>query len=106
MTCRPGVAAVFEEKLGITVARVIEIAPPSGETGNLPGLIDDLPRVRAQVQSSAAGRVVMIGAGLLGKTLALDAKRAGAIGIDLGSVLDLLARVNTRHEFLGLSADL
>jgi hypothetical protein len=106
VTCRPNLAPLLEEKLGIRVARIIAIAPPHKERVALSPLLDDIARVRAEVQASASGRVVVIGAGFLGKILALDAKRAGAIGLDFGAILDLLAGQHTRREFFSLGAGL
>jgi hypothetical protein len=60
----------------------------------------ELPRMLARWP----GLVVLVGAGILGKSYCLRVKELGGIGIDVGSLMDVWAGLKTRdnHKFDGL----
>lgn len=58
----------------------------------------------AVAQRARAGTLVLVGAGFLGKFYCLAAKRAGAVGVDIGSVTDLWMGFRTRPNFDGLQS--
>jgi hypothetical protein len=55
--------------------------------------LDIVERVRA---ASGPGVLVLIGAGIIGKILADEARSAGSVALDIGSVMDYLAGQKTR----------
>jgi hypothetical protein len=59
----------------------------------LPEIIDT---VVADVRAHAQGRLVVVGAGYLGKWIVHQAKLAGGIAVDLGSALDYWMGLRTR----------
>ncbi|QYK42295.1 MAG: hypothetical protein KF887_03990 [Paracoccaceae bacterium] len=69
--------------------------PGAAESGDLAGeplYPDALPRVRAQTLAAARpGLVMLIAAGSCAKPLCVDAAAAGAVALDLGSTMDVLA---------------
>ena len=86
------------------------LIPPAhsdlSETGYAAGLshIDDAyaPTMAALAERAGPGTLVLVGAGFLGKLYCLEAKRSGAVALDLGSVVDLWMGYRTRPNFEGL----
>ncbi len=74
---------------GATLAGQVHLpAPAHGE----PLFPEALPRLREEVRRvSAPGVVVLVGAGLLAKPLCAEAAENGAVALDLGAALDVLA---------------
>jgi hypothetical protein len=103
ISCHPGLAEIVEQRFGARVAASI-IVPPrhasmplfrgGAETSRfLPETVED---VAEQLGELPRGRLVLVGAGYLGKRLIDLAKARGGVALDLGSMLDHWAGVNTR----------
>jgi hypothetical protein len=50
----------------------------------------------AQLDADLSGRMVIVGAGYAGKVIVHEAKKRGAVALDLGSVLDYWIGASTR----------
>lgn len=90
--------AAFAERLaqafGARLAEVLEIPGQwrNGAQGAVRLYPHALPDLRARlVQVARPGRVVLVAAGLCGKGLCVDAAASGAVALDLGSIMDVLA---------------
>jgi hypothetical protein len=57
---------------------------------------DGYDRIMSNMAELAAGELVLVGAGVLGKSYCLAARAQGAVAIDIGSVMDGWAGVNSR----------
>jgi hypothetical protein len=67
------------------------------DEGDTPPLFQIYPRILAQVREAASpGTLVLVGAGIIGKFLAGEAREGGAVAIDVGSMLDYMAGSKTR----------
>lgn len=96
--------AAFAERLarafGARLAGVLEIPGQwgngaRGEVRLYPHVLPDL-RVRL-LQAACPGRVVLVAAGLSSKGLCVDAAAAGAVALDVGSVMDVWAGRGVRR---------
>lgn len=95
VSCR---GAAFHTRLaGAMGARLVaEVHVPgaanSGGIDGAPLFPDQLPRVTAEVMAAARpGVVMLVAAGVCAKALCLDAAAQGAVALDIGSVMDVLA---------------
>jgi hypothetical protein len=103
VSCHPGLADVVQQRFGVHVAGSILVPPRHASlpllrekpvaSGPLPDVIGfvaerlgDLPR----------NRLVLVGAGYLGKWLVDLAKTRGGVALDLGSIFDHWMGINTR----------
>ena len=103
VTCHPGLADAMKRTFGLAVSANVIIPPRHAsipfmserpDTPHiLPEVIDDIV---AQVRAHAAGRMVVVGAGYLGKWIVHQAKAAGGIALDLGSALDYWIGLKSR----------
>ncbi len=60
-------------------------------------LFEAYPHILPQIRAAAApGTLVLVGAGIIGKFLAGEARESGAVAIDVGSMLDYMAGSKTR----------
>ncbi len=64
---------------------------------------DAFDGVNARIDLISPGDVVLVAAGILGKSYCLRIKRNGGIALDLGSLVDLWMGYETRPSFTGLS---
>jgi hypothetical protein len=69
------------------------------EEGNRPPHYPDVYRsILSGIEAKGKGHVFLIGGGILAKAYCYAAKRAGGIGIDVGSVFDYWAGIPSREE--------
>lgn len=62
-----------------------------------PPLFEVYPQILTRIRETAGpGVLVLIGAGIIGKFLAGEAREGGAVAIDVGSILDYMAGLKTR----------
>ena len=67
--------------------------PPTAEIK----VFDTYPAIVEQVRaSSKPGTLVLVGAGIVGKIFAHEAKMRGAVALDVGSLLDYMVERKTR----------
>jgi hypothetical protein len=103
ISCHPGLAEIVEQRFGARVAGSI-IVPP--RHASIP-LLRDAPQASRRLPEIAGdvaerlgelprNRLVLVGAGYLGKWLIDVAKARGGVALDLGSVLDHWVGVNSR----------
>lgn len=89
------IAAVF----GVRVAQ-IAVPPEAKFSTELPAIRhypDRFEEVRLELRASIApGDIVLVGAGVLGKTYANEARACGATAYDIGAVFDVWAGLRTR----------
>lgn len=95
VSCRgPDFHARLAAAWGARLAAEVHI-PGAASNGDLTGeplFPDAFPRVQEAVRAAAGpGRLVLVAAGLCAKPLCLDAAGRGAVALDLGSALDVLA---------------
>jgi predicted Zn-dependent protease len=103
VSCHPDLPDAMRAQFGVETATHVLIPPRHysipllnrrAETPKiLPEVIDDIVR---DVCAAASGRVVVVGAGYLGKWIIHQARRAGGIALDLGSALDYWVGLKTR----------
>ncbi len=103
VSCHPGLAATVEQRFGVHVAANILVPPRFASipllretplaSGALPDVID---RVADKLGDLPRNRLVLVGAGYLGKRLVDMAKERGGVALDLGSIFDHWVGVNTR----------
>lgn len=67
----------------------------------LPEVLDE---VIAQLPGDLAGRLVVVGAGYAGKVIIHEAKKRGAVALDLGSIFDYWAGAATRSYLTAASS--
>lgn len=111
VSCHRSLERRFSEEFSIRVEENIIIPPrfasiPAFE--NVGPVAEPLPDILESVADllakSARGRLVLIGAGYLGKSLIHLAKTQGAVALDVGSVFDKWVGANTR-SYLDLAAE-
>ncbi len=103
ISCHPGLAAAVEQRFGVHVAGSILVPPRFASipllrqipsvSGALPEVIDD---VAEKLGDLPRNRLVLVGAGYLGKWLVDLAKVRGGVALDLGSIFDHWIGINTR----------
>lgn len=101
VSCHAALPDRMQSLFNVKVAAFVRVPPgdaslhrESHADGRL--LLDVLDDVVAQVESCARGRLVVVGAGYLGKWIVHRAKLAGGIALDLGSALDYWIGFKTR----------
>ena len=101
-SCHPALPDIFKERFGIALAQHVEVPPRHASLPTfgramgpkiLPEVLDD---VLAALPSDLAGRMVIVGAGYAGKAIVHEAKRRGAVALDLGSIFDYWIGAATR----------
>ncbi|HSZ74132.1 MAG TPA: hypothetical protein VK779_04875 [Rhizomicrobium sp.] len=103
ISCHPGLAEIIEQRFALRVVGNVLVPPRHAslpvikarisDTRNLPEMIDD---VASRLGDLPRGRLVIVGAGYLGKWLAGLAKARGGIVLDLGSIVDYWVGIRTR----------
>ena len=108
ITCHTDLANRLVARGRIRVRQTMLIPPAQSDlahTGydtrhaHFPVAFDEVNRM---IDTIAAGELVLIGAGFLGKLYALRVKERGGIALDVGSLLDLWMGFVTRPGFVGL----
>jgi hypothetical protein len=103
ISCHPELAATVQQRFGVRVAGNI-LVPPRFATIPLlrqkPAISGALPEVMEGVAEELGdlprNRLVLVGAGYLGKRLVDLAKQRGGVALDLGSIFDHWIGINTR----------
>jgi hypothetical protein len=103
VSCHPDLPEALKAAFGAGVAAnivvparhlTIPLLKKRAETAHiLPEIIDDVVN---EVRARAPGRMVVIGAGYLGKWIAHQAKLAGGVALDVGSAADYWMGLKTR----------
>lgn len=103
ISCHPGLADCIERKFGARVAGNIIVPPRHATIPQLrerPDTSRTLPEVIEEVAEALGelprNRLVLVGAGYLGKRLVDLAKMRGGVALDLGSIFDHWVGINTR----------
>jgi tetratricopeptide (TPR) repeat protein len=103
VSCHAGLPDAFRRRFGATIAQNIVVPPRHASLASfgmtemgpkiLPEVLDEMI---AQLPANLSGRMVIVGAGYAGKAIIHEAKRRGAVALDLGSVLDYWIGARTR----------
>jgi hypothetical protein len=103
ITCHPGLADVMKRRFGLNIAGEVLVPPRHAslplirrrisETRSLPEMIYE---VAGKLGDLPQGRLVIVGAGYLGKWLTGLAKERGGVALDLGSIVDYWVGIRTR----------
>jgi tetratricopeptide (TPR) repeat protein len=103
LSCHDGLPDVFAKRFGRNLAQNIVVPPRHASLGSfgmtqmgpkiLPEVLDD---TIAQLDANLSGCMVIVGAGYAGKVIVHEAKKRGAVALDLGSVLDYWMGAATR----------
>jgi hypothetical protein len=111
VSCHRALESRLAEEFSIRIEENIVIPPrfasipvfeDAGPVANpLPDILENVAEVLAK---SARGRLVLVGAGYLGKSLIHLAKTQGAVALDVGSIFDRWVGANTR-SYLDLAAE-
>ena len=103
VSCHPGLAEVVQQRFGVSVAGNIIVPPRHASLPLLrekPAASGPLPEVIGGVAERLGdlprNRLVLVGAGYLGKWLVDLAKTRGGVALDLGSIFDHWVGINTR----------
>jgi hypothetical protein len=110
ISCHPGLPDILERRYGARIAANIIVPPRHASipllrekptmSAPLPVVIED---VSEQLGELPRNRLVLVGAGYLGKSLVDLAKKRGGVALDLGSVFDHWVGINTR-SYLDLAS--
>ncbi|MGD0192671.1 MAG: hypothetical protein ABSD74_18180 [Rhizomicrobium sp.] len=103
VSCHPDLADFVQSRFGARVVGSLVLPPdrvsaPALKSGppdrhRLPDILDD---VADRMERIAAGRLVLVGAGYLGKWLVDVSRARGAVALDVGSVFDYWLGLTTR----------
>ena len=103
VSCHAGLADAFHKRFNATIVQNIVVPPRHASLASfgmtemgpkiLPEVLDETV---AQLPADLAGRMVIVGAGYAGKVIVQEARKRGAVALDLGSVLDYWIGANTR----------
>jgi tetratricopeptide (TPR) repeat protein len=103
VSCHAALPDAFRKRFKAGIAQNIVVPPRHaslasfGMTEMGPKILPDvLDETIAQLPSDLRGRLVIVGAGYAGKVIVREAKRRGAVALDLGSVLDYWIGAATR----------
>lgn len=109
ITCHPDLPDVLQSLFGVRTAQNVLIPPRSAtarlmrkrtmDTRTLPAMVEEVINAMDAV---AANRMVVVGAGYLGKWIADEARARGGVALDLGSMLDYWIGMKTR-SYLDIS---
>jgi hypothetical protein len=97
ITGRTELHEAFHRRLGRRLEAFIAVPvqgfiPPTLKESHF----DVFPLIKERLNQNLCGKLVLVGAGLFGKTYCDIAKTNGAVAVDLGSVFDILAGIETR----------
>jgi Tfp pilus assembly protein PilF len=103
VSCHTGLTDAFHKRFNATIVQNIVVPPRHASLASfgmtqmgpkiLPEVMDD---TIAQLGADLSGRMVIVGAGYAGKVIVQEAKKRGAVALDLGSVLDYWIGASTR----------
>ena len=103
ISCHPGLAEVVRQRFGVRVVGDIVVPPRFASipllrhrpqpSRFLPEIVEE---VAEQLGELPRNRLVLVGAGYLGKWLVEQARMRGGVALDLGSILDQWVGVSTR----------
>jgi tetratricopeptide (TPR) repeat protein len=103
VTCHPDLPDVLHSLFGVRTARSLLIPPRSAtarlmrkrttDSRTLPAMVEE---VIDTMETVVANRLVVVGAGYLGKWIADEARGQGGVALDLGSMLDYWIGLKTR----------
>jgi hypothetical protein len=103
VTCHPDLPDALRARFGIGTAANFVIAPRSAtarvlrkltaDTRTLPEMVRD---VLTAMGDTPRGRLVIVGAGYLGKWICDEARARGGVALDLGSIVDYWVGLKTR----------
>ncbi len=103
ISCHPGLADIVQQRFGMRIAGHVLIPPRHASLPVIKSRIADkrtLPQMIHEVAEKLGdlprGRLVVIGAGYLGKWLTGLARDRGGIALDLGSIVDYWVGIRTR----------
>lgn len=102
VSCHAGLPEHFARRFGARIAKNILVPPRHASLSTfgmemgpkiLPEVLDDMIEA---LGSDLGGRMVIVGAGYAGKVIVHEAKKRGAVALDLGSALDYWVGASTR----------
>ncbi|MEI9932815.1 MAG: tetratricopeptide repeat protein [Rhizomicrobium sp.] len=103
VSCHASLPDAFTKRFGVAIAQNIVVPPRHASLASfgmsamgpkiLPEVLDE---AIAQLPVNLHGRMVIVGAGYAGKVIVHEAKKRGAVALDLGSVLDYWIGASTR----------
>ncbi|HEY1707273.1 MAG TPA: tetratricopeptide repeat protein [Rhizomicrobium sp.] len=103
VTCHPDLPDALRSRFGVKTAANFVIAPRSAtarlmrkrtaDPRTLPEMVRD---VLASIGDAPRGRLVIVGAGYLGKWICDEARARGGVALDLGSIVDYWVGLKTR----------
>jgi tetratricopeptide (TPR) repeat protein len=103
VSCHASLPDAFHKRFNATIAQNIVVPPRHASLASfgmnemgpkiLPEVMDE---TIAQLPADLSGRMVIVGAGYAGKVIVHEARKRGAVALDLGSVLDYWIGASTR----------
>ena len=103
VSCHAGLPDVLRTRFGARIEKNIVVPPRHaslasfGRTQMGPKILPEvMDETIAQLDGDLAGKMVIVGAGYAGKVIVREAKKRGAVALDLGSVLDYWIGAATR----------
>jgi hypothetical protein len=103
VSCHAGLTDAFRKRFNATIVQNIVVPPRHASLASF-GMTQMGPKILpeamdetvAQLPDDLSGRMVIVGAGYAGKVIVQEAKKRGALALDLGSVLDYWIGASTR----------
>ena len=103
VSCHASLPDAFHKRFGVAIAQNIVVPPRHASLASF-GMTEMGPKILpevmdetiAQLGADLRGRMVIVGAGYAGKVIVQEAKKRGAVALDLGSVLDYWIGASTR----------
>jgi tetratricopeptide (TPR) repeat protein len=102
VSCHARLADILSNRFGVAIGRSI-LTPPRHASLSAFGmemgpkiLPEVLDSVISELDGDLAGRLTVVGAGYAGKVIVQEAKKRGAVALDLGSILDYWVGAATR----------
>ena len=103
ISCHPQLPEEINRRFGVSIAASIVVPPRYatrplmneriGDTRSLPSMLDEIIE---KIDDLPRNRLVLVGAGYLGKVLVASAKSRGGVVLDLGSIFDYWVGLRTR----------
>lgn len=98
VSCWPGMESKFPMSVENILVPPAQIVKNVVLANNMPPLFKVYPEILERVRvASGPGTLVFVGAGIIGKILVDQASQAGAVALDVGSLLDYMAGLKTRN---------